>query len=53
MNLDKAFSKVDGNLWNVLKTFGVGGQLFEGIKAFYRETRPCEGGKGNLPKVLL
>ncbi len=36
--LEKAYDRVDKTaLWNVLKVCGVGGQLMEGIKAFYRE----------------
>ncbi len=34
-------------LWNVLRIYGVGGQLLQGIQAFYREENPCVrvGGK--------
>ncbi len=34
-------------LWNVLKIYGVGGQLLKGIQAFYRGANACVrvGGK--------
>ncbi len=42
MDLEKAYDRVDREaLWNVLKIYGVGGQLMEGIKAFYREADGC------------
>ena len=28
-------------LWNILKISGVGGQLLEGVKMFYREASVC------------
>ncbi len=35
---EKAYDKVDSEaVWNVLKIYGVGGQLLEGIKAFCRK----------------
>ncbi len=38
MDLEKAYDRVDREaLWNVLKIYGVGGQLLKGIQAFYRE----------------
>ncbi len=38
MDLDNAYDRVDMEaLWNVLKIYVVGGQVMEGIKAFYRE----------------
>ncbi len=37
MDLEKAYNKVYRKaLWNVLRIYGVGGQLMERIKAFYR-----------------
>ncbi len=37
--LEKAYKRVDREaLWNILKMYGVGGQVMEGIIAFYRET---------------
>ncbi len=34
-------------LWNLLRVYGVGGQLLKGIQAFYREANACVrvGGK--------
>ncbi len=48
MDLEKAYERVDREaLWNVLKIYGVGGQLLKGIQAFYREANACArvGGK--------
>ena len=42
MDLEKAYDRVDWNaLWDVLKIYGVGGQLLDGIKAFYKEASAC------------
>ncbi len=42
MDLEKAYDRVDRKaLWNVLKIYGVGGQLMKGIKAFHREMNAC------------
>ncbi len=36
--IKKAYDKVDGEaFWDVLKFYGVGGQLMEKIKGFYRQ----------------
>ncbi len=35
-------------LWNVLKVYGVGGQLMEGIKAFHWEANACVKVDGEL-----
>ena len=49
MDLEKAYDRVDREaLWNVLKIYGVGGQLMEGIKAFYREASACVKVDGEL-----
>ncbi len=48
MDLEKAYDRVDREaLWNVLRIYGVGGQLLKGIQAFYREANACVrvGGK--------
>ncbi len=38
MNLDMEYDRVDRKaLWNMLKIYGVGGQLLKGIQAFYRK----------------
>ncbi len=43
MDLEKAYDRVDRKaLWDVLKIYGVGGQLMEGIKVFYREVLQLE-----------
>ncbi len=45
----EAYDRVDREaLWNVLKICGVGGQLMEGIKAFYREANACVKVDGEL-----
>lgn len=42
MDLEKAYDRVDREaLWNVLRIYGVGGQLLEGIKTFYRGASAC------------
>ncbi len=49
MDLEKAYDRVDREaLWNILKIYGVGGQLMEGIKAFYREANACVKVDGEL-----
>ncbi len=49
MDLEKAYDRVDRKaLWNVLKIYGVGRQLMEGIKAFYREAIACVKVDGEL-----
>ncbi len=51
MDLEKAYDRVDREaLWNVLRIYGMGGQLLKGIQAFYREPNACvrvEGSSGN------
>ena len=42
MDLDKAYDRFDREaLWNVLKIYGVGGQLLAAVKVFYREASVC------------
>ena len=49
MDLEKAYDRVDREaLWNVLRIYGVGGQLLDGIKAFYREASACVRVDGEL-----
>ncbi len=51
MDLETAYDRVDRKaLWNVLKirVYGVGGQLMEGIKAFYRGANACVKIDGEL-----
>ncbi len=48
MDLERAYDRVDKEaLWSVLKISGVGGQLLQGIQAFYRKANACVrvGGK--------
>ncbi len=42
MDLEKAYDRVDRKpLWSVLKIYGVGVQLLQGIQAFYSEPNAC------------
>lgn len=42
MDLKKAYDMVDKEgLWTVLKIYSVGGQLLEGMTAFYRKASGC------------
>ncbi len=42
MDLEKSYDRVYREaLWNVLKIYGVGGQLMEGIKAFFLGRHQC------------
>ncbi len=42
IDLEKAYDRVDREaFWNVLKIYGVCGQLLKGIQAFYREANAC------------
>ncbi len=42
MDLEKAYDRDDREaLWNVLRIYGVGGQLLKAIQAFYREANAC------------
>ena len=41
------------DLWNILKIYGVGGQLLWGIKAFYREASACVRVDGELSESIL
>ena len=53
MDLEKAYDKVDWNaLWDVLKIYGVGGQLLQGIKAFYEGANACVRIGGEMSGVF-
>ncbi len=53
MDLEKAYNRVDKEaLWNVLRIYGVGGQLLKGIQAFYREANACVRVGGSSVRVL-
>ena len=42
MDLEKAYDRVDWKaMWDVLKVYGVGGKLLNGVKAFYRNASAC------------
>ncbi len=42
MDLEKAYDRVDRKaLCNVLKIYGVGGQLLKGIEVFHKEANAC------------
>ncbi len=49
MDLEKVYDRDDRKaLWHVLKICGVGGQLMEGMKAFYGEAYVCVKVDGEL-----
>ena len=49
MDLEKAYDRVDWkSLWDVLKIYGVGGQLLQGIKSFYKGANACVKINGKL-----
>ncbi len=42
MDLGKAYDRVDWDtVWDVLKIYGVGGRLLDGVKIFYRDASAC------------
>ena len=42
MDLEKAYDRIDREaLWTVLRMYGIGGRLLEGVKSFYRNSRAC------------
>ncbi len=42
MDLEKAYDRVNREaLWSVLRIYDVGGQLLQGIQAFYKEANAC------------
>jgi len=49
MDLEKAYDRVDwDSLWDVLKIYGVGGQLLKGVKSFYKGANACVKINGKL-----
>ena len=53
MDLEKAYNRFDREaLWNVLKIFGVEGQLLAGVKAFYRKASAYMRVDGELSKTF-
>ena len=42
MDLEKAYDRISREgLWDVLKVYGIGGKLLEGVKSFYVNSRAC------------
>ncbi len=42
MDLEIAYGIVDWKaMWNVLKVYGEGGRLLDGVKAFYSDASAC------------
>ena len=42
MDLEKAYDRVDRDaMWQVMRIYGLGGRVLEGIKSFYEEGRAC------------
>jgi len=49
MDLEKAYDRIDWTaLWDVLKVYGVGGKLLNGIKAFYKDANACVRVNGEM-----
>ncbi len=49
MDLETAYDKVDRKgLWDTLRVYGVGGQLLEGIRSFYKNASASVLVKGEL-----
>ena len=42
MDLEKAYDRIDReDLWTVMRMYGIGGRLLEGVKSFYMNSRAC------------
>ncbi len=51
MNLEKAYDRVDRKgLWDILRVYGVGGQLLKGIRSFYENASASVRVNGELSK---
>ncbi len=49
MDLEKTYDRVvQEAMWDVLKVYGVGGGLLEGVKTFYRDASACVKVKGEM-----
>ncbi len=49
MELEKAYDRVDWEaLWDVLRIYGVGGRLLDGVKSLYRDASACVKVKGEM-----
>ncbi len=43
-DLEKAYDMIDWiAMWDVLKVYDVGGSLMNGVKAFYKDAKTCQG----------
>ncbi len=53
MDLEKAHDRVDCEaLWDVLRVYGVGGRLFDGVKTIYRDASACVIVKGEMSECF-
>ncbi len=42
IDLEKPYDRIDWTaMWDVLKVYGVGGRLMNGVKAFYKDAKAC------------
>ena len=49
MDLEKAYDRIDRNaLWQVLRIYGVGGNLLRAVQSFYDESRACVRGESGV-----
>ena len=49
MDLEKAYDRVDRSaLWQVLRIYGVGGNLLKAVQSFYSESRACVKGESGV-----
>ncbi len=56
IDLEKAYDRINWmGMWDVLKVYGVGGKLLNGVKAFYKDTNTCmyQGRWRKKMKVLV
>ncbi len=56
LTMRKAYDRTDWMaMWDVLKVYGVGGRLLNGMKAFYKDAKACitvNGGTGENFKII-
>ncbi len=54
MDLEKAYDRADWEaLRDVLRIYGVGGRLLDGVKAFYRDASACVKAKGEVTRSVI
>ena len=42
LDLEKAYDRVDRDaMWNVLRLYGIGGRLLQGVKSLYADSKAC------------